>query len=600
MTRSIILGNGSLTVLFDSKYRMRELYYPLPTDNHLVKSLIGIFKDGKFAWVHDLQPKVAYQEDTLSSTMEAEFDQVKVKISDAVDIHADAMLRNVSISSPSEVKVFFTMDFNIMGNNIGDTALVDFKTGGMIHYKRDKWFMYKCTRPFSELATGYKEINGLQGTWKDCEDGKLSGNPVAQGSVDSAVGIQVPFSDSFQCLLLAGKNYPELIRLNKYIEDKTISGLIKRTEDYWRAWLVKAKGEEDWIRRSLLIITAHWQNNGAITAALDTDIMRFNRDTYNYVWHRDAAFAGLALTALKYEDHVRNFLLFTKQLLYNGFLFQKYTADGNWGSTWHPWTTKHIPIQEDETAMIVYLAWEHFKTFWDIYFIKPLYSGLIKSAANFMTSFIDEDSLLPLPSYDLWEERKGTHLYTTAAVYAGLSAAANFAQFFGEDAVAERYRQAAEGIRKASSKFYVGDHFARTINEDGSIDKTVDASTLLASILGLYEPKDERVISNRKRIEEALKVNGGIVRYENDMYLRKEDKPNPWIITTLWLAQQYILEDDLNSAQDLVNWVLNKALPTGVLPEQVTPSGEYPSVCPLVWSHAELIRTYTLMRSKGK
>ena len=44
---------------------------------------------------------------------------------------------------------------------------------------------------FYQYAVGYKEVEGKEGTWRDCEDGQLSTNPVAQGAVDSAVSFQL-------------------------------------------------------------------------------------------------------------------------------------------------------------------------------------------------------------------------------------------------------------------------------------------------------------------------------------------------------------------------------------------------------------------------
>jgi len=102
-----------------------------------------------------------------------------------------------------------------------------------------------------------------------------------------------------------------------------------------------------------------------------------------------------------YQDPVRHLILFTKPLVFNGFLFQKYTCDGNWGSTWHPWTTRSIPIQEDETALMLYALWAHFSRFTDIDFVKPLYAPFVKKIAEFLIDYRDEETGLPLPSYDL-------------------------------------------------------------------------------------------------------------------------------------------------------------------------------------------------------
>ena len=598
MTRLIILGNGKLTILYDQNYVIRELYYPLPIDNHLHQINIGFWYNGKFSWLNELNPSFNYIEDSLSSYAEVSFEDAKVKIIDAVDMAYEIFVREINVALPKggDFRLFFHHDFHINGNEIGDTALYDPYTSSIIHYKRDRWFLFKCDIPFYQYATGYKETGGYIGTWKDAEDGELSGNPIAQGSVDSVTSVRLTSSTVFYCWLVCGTSYADVIRKNEYVKRKGAKELIRRTQNYWKAWLSKASDYDSLVKRSALIIMAHWQNNGAIPASLDTDILRFNKDTYNYVWHRDAAFAAIALTLLGYQDPVRNLLMFTKPLLFNGFLFQKYTCDGHWGSTWHPWSTRSIPIQEDETALIIYAAWIHFSKFHDVDFIKPLYAPLIKAAAEFLVEYRDEDTGLPLPSYDLWEERLGTHFFTSLAVYAGLVSAAKFAEFFGEENLKDKYLSAANEIRKGLDRFYVDNHFARTIYEDGSIDKTVDASTLFASILGVFDAKDPKVINNRKVVEERLKVDGGIVRYENDWYLKVTDKPNIWFITTLWLAQQYALEGNKEKAQEYLNWVISHIPHTGVIPEQIAPNGSYPSVSPLVWSHAELIRTVYLLK----
>jgi GH15 family glucan-1,4-alpha-glucosidase len=598
MTRYIVSGNGKLTVLYDDHYIIRELYYPLPIDNHLHQGRIGIWVNGKFAWFDDLNVKLNYNRDSLSSWAEIEFEGVKIKVIDSVDMAYEILAREVSVSNDKgkDVRVFFHWDFHINGNDIGDTALLDPFTGSIIHYKRDKWFLFKCDTSFYQYATGYKETKGYIGTWKDAEDGELSGNPIAQGSVDSVSSIRLNSSTVFYCWLICGNSYNDVLNKNSYVNRKGPKELIRRTDNYWKAWLVKAAEFDDIVKRSALVIIAHWQNNGAIPASLDTDIMRFNRDTYNYVWHRDAAFAAIALTLLGYQDPVRNLFNFTKPLLFNGFLFQKYTCDGHWGSTWHPWSTRSISIQEDETALMIYAAWIHFARFNDVDFIKNFYAPFIKRAAEFLVAYRDDETGLPLPSYDLWEERLGTHFFTSLAVYVGLISAAKFAEFFGEENLKDKYFTAANEIKSGLSRFYVDNHFARTIYEDGTIDKTVDASTLFASIFGVFDPKDPKVVSNRKVVEEKLSVGGGIARYENDMYLKTDDKPNAWFITTLWLAQQYALEGNKDKAYSYLNWVLSKMLHTGVLPEQVSPNGQYPSVAPLVWSHAELIRTVFLLK----
>ncbi len=81
-------------------------------------------------------------------------------------------------------------------------------------------------------------------------------------------------------------------------------------------------------------------------------------------------------------------------------------------------------------------------------------------------------------------------------------------------------------------------------------------------------------------------------RYIDDPYYRTSpDIPgNPWIITTLWLTIYYIEIGDQGRALELLHWVGKRALPSGVLSEQVNPyTGTPLSVSPLTWSHATYI-----------
>lgn len=72
--------------------------------------------------------------------------------------------------------------------------------------------------------------------------------------------------------------------------------------------------------------------------------------------------------------------------------------------------------------------------------------------------------------------------------------------------------------------------------------------------------------------------------------------PNPWYITTLWLAQYYAETaenvEDLKKVTYWLEWVVTHSPLSGVLSEQLHPfTGEQLSANPLTWSHAEYVRT---------
>ena len=69
-------------------------------------------------------------------------------------------------------------------------------------------------------------------------------------------------------------------------------------------------------------------------------------------------------------------------------------------------------------------------------------------------------------------------------------------------------------------------------------------------------------------------------------------QPNPWLITTLWLARYKAMIGKRSEALAYLDWTAKRATPSGLLPEQVDPETlTSTNVVPLVWSHAEFVIT---------
>jgi GH15 family glucan-1,4-alpha-glucosidase len=233
----------------------------------------------------------------------------------------------------------------------------------------------------------------------------------------------------------------------------------------------------------------------------------------------------------------------------------------------------------------------------------------VRTAADFMCSFREPRTKLPAASFDLWEERRGIHAFTPAAVWAGLDAARQFASAFGQRSHAERYGIAADEIKAAALEHLYDEdrgRFVRTLNvlPDGTIvkDSTIDISLAGVWLFGMLPADDPRVVATMKAIEQRLWVRtaiGGLARYENDYYMQVSQDVanvpgNPWFIGTLWLAEHYTelakTTADLRRPRELLEWCVSKALPSGVLAEQVHPyTGDPISAAPLTWSHAGFV-----------
>lgn len=638
MPRDLPLGNGRLLVCFDQDYCLRDLYFPhVGQENHVGgrPCRLGVAVDGKFAWVGpDWRRDLRYQTDTLVTQVTLHHPGLGLILicRDAVDFHENLLVREVTVENlefrPREVSLFFSLDLSISGNDVGDTAGYDPRTGGVVHYKGARYFLAngwsRERGGLDQFAVGQKGVAGKEGTYKDAEDGRLSGNPIAQGSVDSviAVTLTVPAGEREPAYfwVAAGQTWEEVRRLDGLVKYKHPPALLDRTADYWQLWIRKeslpldrfpaAVGEL--YRRSLLLLTTQIDWQGGILAATDSDVLHFNRDTYAYIWPRDGALVAHALDLAGYPGVACTFYRFMAERLEpEGYLLHKYNPDGTLASSWHAWYQggqPQLPIQEDSTALVLWALWHHFVLYRDIEFIKPLYRPLIKKAAGFLSQYRDPDTGLPGESFDLWEERRGIMSFTVGAVFGGLTAASLFCTVFGEEERARQLRQAASEVRDAASAHLwrpESGRFCRGLYRDAGgalqVDDTLDASLWGLFAFGLYGAHDPRLVPTLEALRDALWVRtevGGLARYPGDDYYRVVGAVpgNPWLICTLWLADYLVerseSEADLAEAVKLLEWAAARALPSGVLAEQFHPhTGEPLSVSPLTWSHGTYVAT---------
>lgn len=648
MPRDLPIGNGTLLAAFDFDYQLRDFYYPrVGKENHALGYpwRFGVWLDGEFSWLdrRNWQLQLDYIPDALVTDVVATHARLPLRLHfhDAVDYEKNILVRQVRVQNlsarPLAPRLFFHADINAMENEIGDTVFFDPRNACLIHYKGPRYFLMSCstetTLGVTHFSTGTKRHRGLEGTWRDAENGELGGNPISQGSVDSTIGMYVTVEPGQESIchywIAAGMNYSEVEELHREVVQIGPERLIERNADYWRHWVAASERDFDGLppellalyKRSLLVLRTQIDNGGAVIAANDTDIRQFNQDTYSYMWPRDGAIVSQALDRAGFGSVSQRFLNFCtgKARSFNysasildetGFLMHKYNPDGSVGSSWQPWLEGEemlFPIQEDETALVIWAIWNHYLIHRDIEVIRPFFRPFVEQAADFLLAFRDDKTGLPLPSFDLWEERRGIFTYTTATVVGGLKAAAEMAALFEEGERARAYAQAAAEITAAMNEHLYcprEGRFARGILfRDGvqTRDATVDASLLGLVLFGGYDPLDERMVKTVQAIEERLWVktgHGGLARYEGDDYQRSvpaaEATGNPWLVCTLWLAQYRIAAatslQSLERALPLLMWAAQRALPSGVLPEQVHPqTGECLSISPLTWSHGTLV-----------
>jgi oligosaccharide amylase len=639
MPKSINLGNGSVLIGLDNFGQVKDFYFPYAgQENHVSEQLthkIGIFVDDRFSWIDDgtWNASVASEKDTLASDIHLKNDSLGLEMhfKDVVYNEENIFLREISLKNlfdrKRSLKIFFNQQFNISQTATGDTAYFDPRGEVIIHYKGRRVFLINVlgeSKGFDEYSVGLLGIEGKDGTYKDAEDGKLSGNPIEHGSVDSVVEkvVEIPPKEEgvVYYWICVAKSIAKAKELDEEILGRHPSQIIESTMNYWKAWVnvqnfsFYGLGPEvvELFKKSLFNVRVHVSNNGAIIASGDSEMLQFGRDYYEYVWPRDAAYAAISLEKAGDFNASRRFFVFCEDVITpEGYFMHKYRPDKSLGSSWHPWVSgelKRFPIQEDETAIVVCALWKHYELSRDIEFVEGVYNSLIRKASDFMVSYRDEKTGLPHASYDIWERVYGVSTYSASCVYQALVSASRFAKLLGKEESEKKYKEAAEDIKKGILKYLYDEkegYFYKLLDTSQRqlvIDKTFDMS----SIFGIYkfevlptdDPKVIRAVRETvNRLEVKTEV-GGIARFEGDSYHHKGGNysGNPWIITAMWLAQYYIAqakkESDMPEVHKWISWVVKYASSSGTLPEQLDPyTGAHLSASPLVWSHAEFVTT---------
>lgn len=634
MSRPVVLSNGEIHVGLNKFGLVHDFYYPyVGQENHTaaknLRHRVGIWVDGKISWLDDgtWNIKVAYHTDVLVSRISATHPELNVAIEfdDFVDSTSNSFMRNIHVINHADVerdiKLYMHQVFVISDSYGSDTVQYLPDDNAILHYKGHRSFIVSAAHhdgtPFDQYSVGLFGIEGHDGTYRDADDGELSGNAVEHGRVDSVLGlvfhIKSHSSARSTYWIAAGKTLHEARHVHNHILQNGVLHYLLQTTLYWRHWTNPLKQFAERLDtpyrnafiRSSQLLKSHQDKRGAVIASCDTTMLNYERDSYAYCWPRDGAYVMWPLVRLGYKEEPLRFFNFIRRVMHeDGYVMHKYQADGTVGASWHPYVHDHVniaPIQEDETAIVVFLFGQYYNLHQDRDLLDAYYPTMIKPMADFLASYIDEDTHLPKPSYDLWEEQFMTTTYTTAVVHAGLCEAAALADELHDTETAVRWRTVADDMKEAAETrlydydrqyFYKG---LRRVGGEIAPDETVDTASFFGAFMfGLFDVDSDHMQKAYKTLLAVLVQDGpGIPRYERDAYHRQSDTApsNAWFITSLWHAQYLIETGNVDEAHKVIDWVLQFALSTGVLSEQVYPDGSQTSVAPLTWSHAELLST---------
>lgn len=236
-----------------------------------------------------------------------------------------------------------------------------------------------------------------------------------------------------------------------------------------------------------------------------------------------------------------------------------------------------------------------------------------------------------LPSYDLWEEVKGTHFYTLAVQRKSLLTGAVLADKLSDPFAAQAYREQADAIGKELSKFleienreYIS--VTRDQVEGWTHKKSgLDIAVILAANHGLvgdrfFSDHQSKFIKTAEKIEDTFstypvnkdsKLARAIGRYPEDVYDGSGfSGGNPWFLATHAMAEFYCNLANMNSnpaqkkqlqekGRSFLLRSLNHVNPTtGEMTEQFSrQSGALMGARNLTWSYASYLTAYLACRS---
>lgn len=638
MGRPVVLSNGEMHVGLNKFGLVHDFYFPyVGLENHCagrnMRHKLGVWVNGTLSWLDD---EVAWRTESwtadgaLIGHTRAVNDTlgVMLEFDDLVATDVNVFIRNIHIVNLSgdaiDLRLFTHQAFAIGDSRSNtDTAQYLPDSNAILHYRGRRAFVISGTAenlPFDQFSVGLFGIEGREGTYRDADDGELSCSVVEHGRVDSTLRfkIEMPgFSSSrVHYWIAAGRSTRDALSVHKAIEDNGVDSFLSSSAEWWHQWLTPAKqaskslpvAERRLFLHSALIVKSHIDKRGAVIASTDTTMLNYSRDAYGYCWPRDGAYALWPLIRMGYKDEPLRFFEFTKRGLHpSGYLMHKYQADGALGSSWHPYVhdqTSAPPIQEDETALTLFMFAQFYAIHKDSALLEEFYSDYIKQMADFMAGYVDEVTGLPKPTYDLWEEKFMTTTYTTSVVYAALLAAADLAEAANDSDSAVSWRAVADDIQRNAQKHLFSHergHFYKGLNilEDGSLeyDQTIDLSSFFgAYMFGLFSIDSDELLRSFETIKQQFFAGDsyGLPRYEHDDYHREATTGlgNYWYIASLWVSQYARETGDEGLADTILAWIHSTFDNSLMLAEQLNPISLEPlSVSPLVWSHAEYMAT---------
>lgn len=606
-----IIGNDKIKASFSKNGELIRFFYSMIDYKQFFDFFhVGLkVNDSALIYLHDDINNVYTQEyvensNVLKTDIYNKYFQVKISQTDFVPIEKNFLVRDYVIKNENTIDLDVNfLVYSKLFTNINNDTSGFVKNNILIQYNHD---FSICT--FSKRKIDNFQINGASNNFMSAV---IGGKDYIGMSTDSAISYNLnkiaPGQEiKITIYIYINKNNEKdiLNQIDSEIEnirDSDVETLKNKTIEYWQEYLeehnklqikeLSPKIKKIYNRTILLYPLLINKETGGVSAAMEVDEEKRNCGRYSYCWTRDAVFITEAFDILGFQEETEKFYSeFCRKTQYeSGMWEQRFYTDGILAPSWG--------YQIDETASVIYGAYEHYKECQDKNFlVKNL--EMLERATNFLKKYINDilGENRFFKSYDLWEEFEGISLYSLSSIYSAFKIMIEIYNLLNNDLDIE-LQDKMQQIKEYSEKHFYDEEKSSYVRNE--VDKKIDIS-LIGSVVpfGMFLPNENRVKNTIEKINLTLKTyTGGYLRYENDHY---NGGSNPWPIATLWMAWYYLEVGNYEEVMRCFDFVVNSASEHGFLGEQVNNETMKPCwVIGLNWSHAMFIITLKKLLDKG-
>ena len=609
-----IIGNKEITASFTKKGELIRLFYP----NTDYRQFIDFFhtgikvNDSSMIYLHDdinNTYKQYYTENTniLNTEILNTYFELKILQTDFVCSDKNVLIKRYKMKNKNNIdlQINFLIHSGLITNENNQVSGY-FKNNTLFQYMHDYTFAIYSNKTINNSQINNNATNIEEGIIGDKDYIGMSND----SSISFDLGVLKPNEEIEFCIYVNINHGAEIKTTEAKIEEiKKIDYKkeLDKTKRYWEKYVkdhdtiklpnsntkYMEKIEKIYKRTILLypLLTNHL--TGGISAAIEIDEERTKCGRYSYCWPRDGIFITNALDILGMEKETEKFYkTFCKTTQSkNGMWEQRFYTDGTLAPCWG--------YQIDETASVVYGVYNHYEHTNNLKFLKDTLK-MCENATKYLKKYTQdllEGKEEEYKSYDLWEENEGIHTYSLAAIFSSFEVMIKI-----YEKVKPEFKENRLKIEKIEKELIIlkeylvkiKDYILKNLydnnkksfirNKDGKID---------ISLLGLvtpfkvFAPKEKKILNTIEKMDLSIRTyTGGYLRYEGDNYVGG----NPWIISSLWMANYYIEAGNKKKARECFEFVVKTATEHGFLAEQIDNSTMQAKwVIGLGWSHAMFI-----------